>query len=274
MNRPTFSVIIPTLNEEKFLPKLLDSLVTQTNKDFEVIVVDGGSTDKTVLIAQLYRNKLSTLLTFQTNKANVSLQRNTGAKQAMGEWFLFIDADSVLLPYAIERIAVYVREKKPTIFSTWFCPDSDTTNDALFTLFANMIPEGSILLHRPVAPGPLTGVSKKAFNSVAGYNEKILWGEDYDLTKRICQNGYTLLILKETLFIHSLRRLRHQGTLKLAQTYAKAVFSVLLTNKTPSYMPGYVQGGHPYTKKQSVIRQSTAKRFQSKLSALLRELFE
>lgn len=273
MNRPTFSIIIPTLNEEKFLPHLLASLGNQTYQEFEVIVVDGNSQDKTVSLARTFEKKLPKL-TILTSTPGVSRQRNLGASQAKSNWLLFVDADSVLLPYAVERIRRYIRKTKPVIFSTWFCPDSDAINDAMVTLWANMVVEGALLLHRPVAQGPLTGVTKKAFMDVGGYDKTISWGEDYDLTKRICEKGAQLLILRETLYVYSLRRLRHQGTLKVAQTYIKAAFSVLLMNKAPTYIPGYVTGGHPYNKKRKPIHQSVIRQFNTKIKTLIKELFE
>jgi glycosyltransferase involved in cell wall biosynthesis len=267
------SIIIPALNEEQFLPHLLSSLVSQTSKDFEVIVVDGNSQDKTIALAETFKQKLPKLTVLRSGRG-VSHQRNIGAAQAKGNFLLFVDADSILLPYAIERIIGYIQKTKPTIFSTWFCPDSDSTNDAMVTLLANMVIEGALLLHRPVAQGPLTGISKKAFMEVGGYDEALAWGEDYDLTKRVCAKCVELLILRDTLYVYSLRRMRHQGTLKLAQTYSKAVFSVLLMNKAPTYMPGYVMGGHPYNKKRKPLRQSVVRQFNAKIKALAKELLE
>ena len=76
---PYFSVIIPTLNEELYIPNLLTDLTHQKVFNFEVIVVDGKSSDKTKLIVGLFKNKLP--LTFlESSKSNVSLQRNMGAK--------------------------------------------------------------------------------------------------------------------------------------------------------------------------------------------------
>src|SRR5258706_4031142 len=90
-----FSVVIPALNEEKFLPKLLASLAAQTVKDFEVVVVDGSSKDKTVTVARSFAKKLPKLQVVVSKVASLPLQRNLGAKKTTGEWLIFIDADSV-----------------------------------------------------------------------------------------------------------------------------------------------------------------------------------
>src|SRR3989344_1520147 len=113
MKSPMFSVIIPTLNEEKFLPKLLTSLVDQANRDFEVIVVDGKSRDKTVAVAKTFIKKLPKLKIIISKKASLPLQRNIGARAAHGEWFIFVDADGVLMPYFIERVQQFIFKQKP-----------------------------------------------------------------------------------------------------------------------------------------------------------------
>ena len=78
MRKPTFSIIIPTLNEEKFLPKLLDSLSRQTNKDFEAVVVDGASRDKTVQAAHQFMRKIPRLTVDIVKKPGLPVQRNRG----------------------------------------------------------------------------------------------------------------------------------------------------------------------------------------------------
>lgn len=244
MAAPRFSVIIPTLNEEKFLPNLLSSLVQQSEKPFEVIVVDGKSKDKTVAVAESFKRKLP-LRVIACERASIPLQRNTGARHARGAWLIFIDADSVLLPYFFDRVERFITREKPSFFTTWFRPDSETGGDALVILFGNALVEGSILTHRPAAPGPLTVVQRNVFYSVDGYDVSRAWAEDYDFTRRVSEQGVPLAILRETLYVYSLRRFR-KNKMKTIQAYAKAVFLVLLTKKAPRDMPGYVMGGQVY----------------------------
>ena len=85
------SIVIPTFNEEKFLPHLLKSLKEQTFKDFEIIVADNNSTDATRSVAINVGAKVV--------KGGLPARgRNNGAKVARGEWLLFLDAD-VILPH-------------------------------------------------------------------------------------------------------------------------------------------------------------------------------
>ncbi len=101
------SVVIPTYNEEKALPHILRELLRQSG-DFEVIAVDGGSTDRTCEIVQEFTlspqpSALRPLRFFTAPKGRAS-QMNTGAKEATGEWLLFLHADTVLPAGAIQRL--------------------------------------------------------------------------------------------------------------------------------------------------------------------------
>src|SRR3989344_7060609 len=116
--RPFFSVVIPTLNEEKYLPKLLKCLREQLDKDFEVIVVDGSSDDKTVERAEGVK-------IIASKKRNVSYQRNLGAKAARGKWLVFLDADvSIPANYLSEMHNTLILRKDCRFLTTWMRPDS------------------------------------------------------------------------------------------------------------------------------------------------------
>src|SRR3989344_9089841 len=180
MTKPRFCVVIPTLNEEWFLPKLLTSLARQTVKNFEVVVVDGNSVDGTVAAANRFKSKLPKLTVVVCTRAGVSMQRNLGAATGKADWLVFVDADSVLLSNFIERIGRFIDRRHPRFFTTWLKADRDDPVDAIAGFLLNIGIEGSIMAEHPWAPGPLTVVRRDTFDKVGGYNEKVTYGEDHE----------------------------------------------------------------------------------------------
>ncbi len=270
---PTYSVIIPTLNEEKFIGNLLTSLVHQSEKDFEVIVVDGFSKDATAEVVRSFQKKLPKLSLIVSKKASLPLQRNLGAKHAVADWYVFVDADSVLLPYFIKRVTEFIQTRKPMLFTTWFRPDSELPGEAMLTSLGNMSLDGSILLHRPFSPGPLTIVKKSAFELVGGYDETRTFNEDVDFGLRLAKQGITLSVLHETLCVLSLRRFRKEGTMSVMQRYIRAALPVLILKRPLRALPGYLMGGQLYNGGEKPIKRSMFQTYERKLKKLMKEIF-
>ena len=88
MEKPKISVIVPAKNEEKYIMNVFEGLGAQTFKDFEIIVVDGGSSDRTVSIAKRYGKVII------DKRKGIGTARNTGVKHARGDILVFLDADT------------------------------------------------------------------------------------------------------------------------------------------------------------------------------------
>ena len=97
----TFSVIILLYNKAKYICKSIDSVLKQSFDDFEIIVVDDGSTDESKSIVQNNYGQLDTISIVSQANAGPAAARNTGVKCATGNWILFLDADDLLLPDAL-----------------------------------------------------------------------------------------------------------------------------------------------------------------------------
>lgn len=99
------SVVIPAYNREKELPKCIDSVLSQTYKDFEIVIVDNGSTDNSKDIVQSYINQDSRVKYFwQENSGSPAGSRNTGIKNALGEWVVFLDSDDYWYETKLEEV--------------------------------------------------------------------------------------------------------------------------------------------------------------------------
>lgn len=249
MSQPQFSFIIPTLNEEKYLPHLLASLAQQTPGTFEVIVVDGSSKDKTVAVARSFETSFP-LHIVVSKKASLPLQRNLGAKRAHGDWLVFVDADTVLLPYFLTRLSAYLTRRRPKVVATWFMPDSDVASEVMISLVGVFVLEGSLLFKRPLTPGPLTAVRKDVFVAVGGYDEQHSFNEDADFGLRLFKAGVKQHLIRETLYVWSMRRIRKQGAFRVAQQYLLGALPILLFKRPMNSMSGYVMGGQEYEKRR------------------------
>lgn len=93
MNNPKISVIVPVYNVEKYLSRCIDSILAQTFTDFELLLIDDGSKDKSGNICDEYAKKDSRIRVFHKENGGVSSARNLGLDNAEGEWILFVDAD-------------------------------------------------------------------------------------------------------------------------------------------------------------------------------------
>ena len=103
------SIIIPLYNKGNIIQLTLNSILAQSYKDFEVIIVDDGSTDKSKQMLLPYLENENIKYIYQTNKG-VSAARNAGAQQAKGEWILFLDADDPLYPNALEILISAIKK--------------------------------------------------------------------------------------------------------------------------------------------------------------------
>lgn len=102
------SVVIPLYNKEASIAQSLGSVLSQSYDDFEVVIVDDGSTDGSVFIVESINNPRVRLI--KQENGGPSKARNTGVRNAKGEWILFIDADDDMLPGAIEYFAQKIKE--------------------------------------------------------------------------------------------------------------------------------------------------------------------
>ncbi len=242
-----FSVIIPTLNEEKFLPLLLRDLSNQSYKEFEVIVVDGNSKDKTKREAKKFAKKLK-LSIINSQKRNVSYQRNLGASKAKYQYLVFIDADSRIPKNFLKNLNKHIEKKEALIFLPTAIPDKE---EIKYKFIFSLIPtfaEISKALNRPTSTaGGTMIINRYIFNFLEGFDEKLFMAEDHDLIKRAYKAEIGYKIAKNVKVRFSLRRMRKEGDLILFYKYAIVIINYLLLNKEiKNKIFDYKMGGERY----------------------------
>ena len=98
------SIIVPVYNTEKYLKKCLDSLVNQTYKDFEIIVVNDGSTDKSSNIISKYQKKYKNIILIDKENEGLSMARNRGVQKSSGKYIIFVDSDDYVSNKLLEEV--------------------------------------------------------------------------------------------------------------------------------------------------------------------------
>ncbi|OGG07041.1 hypothetical protein A3D05_02055 [Candidatus Gottesmanbacteria bacterium RIFCSPHIGHO2_02_FULL_40_24] len=276
MESPYFSIIIPALNEEKYISGLLKSLINQTYKEFEVILVDGMSADKTVSVFKKFQNKLPRSQYLVADKKNVSYQRNLGGKKATGKYLIFFDADVKVNPTFLEEVHLASLKQKFSLATTWIEPDSEKTADRIMLLLANIGQEVYKIVNRPFSGGYNTIVTKKVFLRLNGFREMNI-NEDHDFAIRAFKKKIETIILPEPKVIFSLRRFRSEGTLNVLRKYAHAAIYAMLKGPVIYEMFEYRMGGHVHKRRRKKINFvkintyiKTIEKLENNLNKLLR----
>lgn len=222
MNLPPVSIVIPALNEELYIANLLASLSSQTFKNFEVIVVDGKSKDKTIKITKHFQKILPSLKVTKAPHNGVSFQRNLGANAAKYDTLLFLDADVIVPPTFLEKSLAEFKRKRADVAtaSSFFIHGSQI--DYLSSLIFN----ASIDLTKsffPISYGSTIFAKKPVHNKIGGFNQKMTFGEDSDYCQRAAKAGAKFDLLKSSFPYTSARRFILDGrfnTYKRTLTYA------------------------------------------------------
>lgn len=131
---PTVSVVVPTYNRARMLHRSVESVLAQTYQDFELIVVDDGSTDYTETVANSYEDDRLTYIRHEENHG-ASAARNTGIEYASGEYIAFLDSDDEWLPRKLER-QVAELERRPPEWVAVYCGVGIADNAGVIRDFA------------------------------------------------------------------------------------------------------------------------------------------
>jgi glycosyltransferase involved in cell wall biosynthesis len=192
---PEVSVIIPTYNSAQFLDEALQSVFDQTFKDFEVIVIDDGSTDQTKQVLEKYGDRIRYI--FQEN-GGPAKARNRGIKESSGKYVAFLDADDVWLPLKLEK-QVNTFRHHPELAMV-FTEHSSFNEKGVFQTslgkkkkLLNGDIARNIFLHSGVAT-PTVMVRKEVFSKIGLFEEELQMAEDDNMWIRIAANFKVELI--------------------------------------------------------------------------------
>jgi peptidoglycan/xylan/chitin deacetylase (PgdA/CDA1 family)/2-polyprenyl-3-methyl-5-hydroxy-6-metoxy-1,4-benzoquinol methylase len=183
------SVIIPAHNAAETISETLESLLAQNFSHWEAIVVDDGSTDDTLEIANRFSQQDSRIRVVSQSSMGVCGARNTGIQHAQNDWLLFLDADDWILPQHLDRLidATASNPNLDVVYSSWarVTPDG-ASYDEKFGPVSNMFPwlacNNAFVIHACI-------VRRSVVNSAGGFDASFQTCEDWDLWQRIARSG-------------------------------------------------------------------------------------
>ena len=197
MNDPIFSVIVPLYNKERYITRAIDSILGQSIEDFELIVVDDGSTDKGVKIVNQYTD--SRIILIEQENAGPGAARNKGIENARGKYIAFLDADDIWLDDYLKTISDLIK-KHPNAgaYSTSFKIKKENGTFAkhiIKPLSSNIEWEGIIpnyfqhllMKNSPFWTGTIC-VKKEVFARIGDFQIELKRGQDIDMWIRIFLN--------------------------------------------------------------------------------------
>lgn len=206
---PRFSVIVPVYNRVDEVADLLASLASQTCKDFEVIIVEDGSTEPCSDIVNQYKPTLSIQYFFKENEGR-SIARNHGMEHASGDYFIFFDSDCVIPPDYFETLKSELDRHPVDCFGgpdaahDSFTPTQKAINYAMTSfLTTGGIRGGKVQLEKFTPRTFNMGFSRTVYDHVGGFRE--MFSEDIDMSTRIRQAGHSIGLIRDAYVYHKRR---------------------------------------------------------------------
>lgn len=206
---PYFSVIVPVYNRIDEVSDLLESLSHQTNTDFEVILVEDGSTEPCKHIADKYANRLDIQYYHKSNEGR-SIARNYGIERARGQYFIFFDSDCVIPEEYFDALSKRLKVNYTDCFGG---PDAahDSFTDTQKAINYSMtsflttggIRGGKVQMEKFVPRSFNMGYSRKVWETIGGFRE--MFSEDIDMSTRIHQANFTIQLIRDAYVYHKRR---------------------------------------------------------------------
>lgn len=216
------SVIIPALNEEKFIGECLRSISEQSYKDFDIILIDGGSTDNTVKIAEEYTDRI---INAHTTAPGPS--RNLGVRNSNAEIVAFTDADTVVPRNWLEIIAWEFSDPRVVAIGGVLKPLNPRLLDKImYKINSDLWYRFSAIFEFYQLGTPNCAYRREIFLKTGGFNEQMSMLEDTELSLRI--RKYGRVIIDKNLYVYnSTRRFVQEGYFMVFMRYLGAYFDLL-----------------------------------------------
>ncbi len=206
---PSFSIIVPVYNRPDEINDLLKSLDQQTDKDFEIVIVEDGSTVRCGKQCESFKKSIRIKYFYKDNEGR-SIARNYGMDRADGDFFIFVDSDCILPPDYIASLKKAIAEKPADCFGG---PDAahesfSDTQKAINYAMTSFLTTGGIrggkMSMEKFTPRTFNmGFSRKVWEKVGGFRE--MFSEDIDMSTRIRLAGFSITLYPDVAVFHKRR---------------------------------------------------------------------
>ena len=208
MSQPKYSIIVPVYNRPQEVAELLESLTQQTIQDFEVVLVEDGSTITSEQVFEQYSTKLSIQYFFKPN-TGPGPSRNFGFGKAKGKYMVVFDSDCILPPHYFEAVEDFLKIEK---IDAWGGPDRGMKNfttlqQAMAFTMSSMLTTGGIRGGKQKAFQPRSfnmGISREVFEKTNGFHFD-RFAEDIELSIRIRKLGFKTALISQAFVYHKRR---------------------------------------------------------------------
>jgi len=270
------SVVIPVHNGERYLAEAIESILSQTFRDFELLIVDDGSTDGSRAVMERYARQDARIRILCQANRGVSAAGNRGLAEARGEWVARLDADDLFLPEKLERQLAFVR-RYPDVriagtlghfingagrFIGLVSTDGPFTRAQFEAMTARGEPvffvHSSTLMHR------------ETVLAVGGYREQFVQAEDVDLWLRMAERGHLLLKMPEPLLLYRLHgaslTMSRNAEQKLQHRWVMACAAARRKGREEPSLAGFLgsERRRPWPVRLHALRQESGERFYQK----------
>lgn len=215
MGTPKYSIIIPVFNRPEEIDELLESLTQQTVKDFEVLIIEDGSTISCEAQVEGYKNRLNVNYYYKENSGQ-GFSRNYGFERAKGEWLIVFDSDCIIPPNYFESVNEFLESTELDAYggsdkaSEEFSLIQKAISYSMTSFFTTGGIRGGKKHVGKFHPRSFNmGIKKEVFEKTGGY---ILpkKGEDIEFSIRIIENGFKTGLIPDAFVYHKRRTNFHQ----------------------------------------------------------------
>ena len=202
------SVVMPAFNSSNFIAKAIESILSQTFQDFELILVDDGSTDNTLEIMTHYRQQDNRIQIIQSKHMGCSCARNLGINQSKFPWIAVMDADDIALPKRFAK-QIEAANANPKVVAWGTYVHHVKLKDEVLSLHKHgLLTEEEFYDNRkrgdvPFVIHPTSLIKKEILLRVGGYDQKFSDADDFELFDRLSDHG-SILVIPEPLLLYRL----------------------------------------------------------------------